>query len=98
MFEFARADPVRARALADAYRWSRRTRGSNSARALLDAHRAARAHHRDRRHRLADAQFSVAASAADSAAWIAEVLNEPHTRELLDTILVATAGSWRSWR
>ncbi len=26
---------------------------------------------------------------ADSAAWIGEVLDEPHTRELLDTILRA---------
>jgi hypothetical protein len=26
---------------------------------------------------------------ADSAAWISEVLDEPHTRELLDTILAA---------
>jgi hypothetical protein len=29
---------------------------------------------------------------ADSAAWISEVLDEPHTRELLDTILAAVRG------
>jgi hypothetical protein len=28
----------------------------------------------------------------DSAAWISEVLDEPHTRELLDTILAASQG------
>jgi hypothetical protein len=30
---------------------------------------------------------------ADSAAWISEVLDEPHTRELLETILVAVCGT-----
>jgi hypothetical protein len=30
---------------------------------------------------------------ADSAAWIGEVLDEPHTRELLDTILRAVRGA-----
>jgi hypothetical protein len=30
---------------------------------------------------------------ADSAAWIGEVLDEPHTRELLDAILRAARGS-----
>jgi hypothetical protein len=28
----------------------------------------------------------------DSAAWVGEVLEEPHTRELLETILGAAAG------
>ena len=28
----------------------------------------------------------------DSAAWVGEVLEEPHTRELLDTILTAAGG------
>ena len=31
--------------------------------------------------------------ARDAAAWIGEVLEEPHTRELLDTILAATSGT-----
>jgi hypothetical protein len=29
---------------------------------------------------------------ADSAAWIGEVLDEPHTRDLLDTLLEAVKG------
>jgi hypothetical protein len=29
---------------------------------------------------------------ADSAAWIGEVLDEPHTRELLETLLAAVSG------
>jgi len=29
---------------------------------------------------------------ADSAAWIGEVLDEPHTRKLLDAILAAARG------
>jgi hypothetical protein len=29
---------------------------------------------------------------ADSAGWIGEVLEEPHTRELLETILAAAPG------
>jgi len=32
---------------------------------------------------------------ADSAAWIGEVLDEPHTRELLDTLLGAVRGAAR---
>jgi hypothetical protein len=30
---------------------------------------------------------------ADSAAWIGEVLDEPHTRKLLQTLLGAVCGS-----
>ena len=29
---------------------------------------------------------------ADSASWIAEVLDEPHTRDLLETLLEAVKG------
>ena len=29
---------------------------------------------------------------ADAAAWVSETLNEPHTRELLQTILTAAGG------
>ena len=36
---------------------------------------------------------------ADSAAWIGEVLDEPHTRELLETILAAAMrGAMPSWQ
>ena len=52
LFEFARADP--------GLPPSRRASGSESARALLDAHRAARAHHRNRCHRLVEAQSPLA--------------------------------------
>lgn len=31
---------------------------------------------------------------ADSAAWIGEVLDEPYSRALLDTMLEAAAPSW----
>ena len=77
--------PGRARALTTPT-GGRRARGSEPARGLLDAHRPARAHHRDRRHRLADAQ-SPLPRRSDAAAWIGEVLDEPHTRELLDRLL-----------
>ncbi|HVD27346.1 MAG TPA: hypothetical protein VNC79_02460, partial [Mycobacteriales bacterium] len=30
---------------------------------------------------------------ADSTAWICEVLDEPHTREVLDALLAATRGA-----
>jgi hypothetical protein len=59
LFEFARADPGRARA-DRRLPASRRASDSQPARALLNAHRATRPHHRDRRHRLADAQFPLA--------------------------------------
>jgi hypothetical protein len=34
------------------------------------------------------------AERADSAAWIGEVLDEPHTRALLETILESAGPSW----
>ena len=33
---------------------------------------------------------------ADSAAWISEVFDEPHTRDLLDTLLKAVSGATAS--
>jgi hypothetical protein len=32
---------------------------------------------------------------ADSTAWISEVLDEPHTAAVLDSLLVAVAGRFR---
>jgi len=90
LFEFARTDPGRARALAEAYRQaggpaavSRRGQFSMLIAQLAHITETAagdwltpspRSPHR-----------------ADAAAWIGEVLDEPHTREVLDTILKAAA-------
>jgi Ser/Thr protein kinase RdoA (MazF antagonist) len=92
LFEFARTDPGRVRALTGAY---------------LDAGGPAAVTRRGHFSMLI-AQLGhiteIAATdwlkpnarspdRADSAAWIGEVLEEPHTRELLETILVATGGA-----
>ncbi|WBB54446.1 phosphotransferase [Verrucosispora sp. WMMD573] len=95
LFEFARADAGRARALVDAYR---QAAGPASV-------------HRRGHFSMLIAQLGhiteVAATdwlapnarspeRADSAAWIDEVLDEPHTRELLETLLLAVrAGDLR---
>jgi Ser/Thr protein kinase RdoA (MazF antagonist) len=91
LFEFARSDSGRARALTDAYR---------------EAGGPARVHRRGHFSMLI-AQLGhiteIAATdwlepnlrspdRADSAAWISEVFDEPHTRELLDTLLAAVHG------
>jgi aminoglycoside phosphotransferase (APT) family kinase protein len=91
LFEFARADPGRVRALTGAYR---------------DAGGPATVNRRGHFSMLI-AQLGhiteIAAAdwlkpnprspeRADSAAWIGEVLDEPHTRELLETILEAAGG------
>jgi aminoglycoside phosphotransferase (APT) family kinase protein len=91
LFEFARSDPGRVRALTGAYR-----RAGGPAAVT-----------RRRHFSMLIAQLGHITEAAasdwlapnprspertDSAAWISEVLDEPHTRELLDTILVAAGG------
>ena len=92
LFEFARCDPGRARALTVAYQHvggpaavSRRGHFSMLIAQLGHINEMAasdwltpnpRSPHR-----------------ADSAAWIGETLDEPHTRALLDTILAATHGA-----
>jgi aminoglycoside phosphotransferase (APT) family kinase protein len=91
LFEFARADAGRARALTDAYR---------EAGGLATVNR--RGH-----FSMLIAQLGHIAEVAasdwlkpnprspqrtDSAAWIGEMLDEPHTRELLDTLLGAVCG------
>ena len=95
LFEFARADPGRARALTGAYR---------DAGGLATVNR--RGH-----FSMLIAQLGhiteIAASdwltpnprsptRADSAAWISEVFEEPHTRDLLDTLLKAVSGATAS--
>jgi aminoglycoside phosphotransferase (APT) family kinase protein len=86
LFEFARADPGRARALTDAYR---------------DAGGPATVHRRGHFSMLIAQLGHITEIAAadwlepnvrspqrtDSAAWIGEVLDEPHTRKLLDSLL-----------
>jgi aminoglycoside phosphotransferase (APT) family kinase protein len=91
LFEFARTDPGRARALTAAYR---------------AAGGPARVHRRGQCTMLIAQLGHIAELAAqdwleptprsphraDSAAWISEILDEPHTRELLDTLV--TAARW----
>jgi Ser/Thr protein kinase RdoA (MazF antagonist) len=88
LFEFARSDPGRARALVDAYheaggpaKVSRRGHFSMLVAQLGHITEMAAGDWLQPNPRSPDR--------ADSAAWIAEVLDEPHTREVLDSILEA---------
>jgi Ser/Thr protein kinase RdoA (MazF antagonist) len=92
LFEFARADPGRARALADAYRQAGgpaivNRRGHFSMLIAQLGHITEIA--------ATDWLTPNARSPrrTDSAAWIGETLDEPHTRELLETILKAVTGA-----
>ena len=88
LFEFARADPGRGRALADAYQQA----GGPAAVTR-------RGHFSMLIAQLGHITETAATDwlkpnprspqRADSAAWIGEVLDEPHTRALLETILEA---------
>jgi len=92
LFEFARADPGRVRALTQAYR---------------EAGGPATVNRRGHFSMLIAQLGHITETAAtdwltpnprspertDSAAWIGEVLEEPHTRELLETILGAAGGA-----
>jgi aminoglycoside phosphotransferase (APT) family kinase protein len=91
LFEFARGDPDRARALSDAYRAAGgpatvRRRGHFSMLIAQLGHIT----------EIAAADWLEpnvrSPSRADSAAWISEVLDEPHTRTLLDSLLAAACG------
>jgi Ser/Thr protein kinase RdoA (MazF antagonist) len=90
LFEFTRGDPGRARALTDAYR------------AAGGPARVARRGHFSMLIAQLGHITEIAATdwlepnprspeRADSAAWISEVFDEPHTRELLDALLAAVA-------
>jgi Ser/Thr protein kinase RdoA (MazF antagonist) len=94
LFEFARADPGRARALTDAYREaggpatvSRRGHFSMLIAQLGHITEIAAADWLQPNPRSPDR--------ADSAAWISEVFDEPHTRELLEALLGAACGAPR---
>ena len=91
LFEFGRSDPGRIRALADAYR---------------QAGGPAVVNQRSHFSMLIAQVGHITETAAtdwltpnprsprrsDSEAWIGETLNEPHTRELLESILTAAHG------
>ncbi len=91
LFEFGRADPGRVRALTHAYR------GAGGP-AMVNR----RGHFSMLIAQLGHITETAATDwltpnprspqRTDSAAWVGEVLEEPHTRELLDTILAAAAG------
>ncbi len=91
LFEFARSDPGRARALTDAYREAGgpaavTRRGDFSMLIAQLGHIT----------EIAATDWlrpnARSPDRADSAAWIGEVLDEPHTRELLDNLLDAVEG------
>ena len=89
LFEFARADPGRARALTDAYR-----QAGGPAKVNRRGHFSMLIAQLGHITELAATDWlqpnARSPQRADSAAWIAEVLDEPHTRELLESILNAT--------
>jgi Ser/Thr protein kinase RdoA (MazF antagonist) len=91
LFEFARADPGRIRALTGAYRHAGGPAAVNR-RGHFSMLIAQLGHITE----IAAMDWLTpnprSPQRADSAAWIGEVLNEPHTRELLETILGAVQG------
>jgi Ser/Thr protein kinase RdoA (MazF antagonist) len=92
LFEFARSDPGRVRALTGAYREA-------GAPAIVNR----RGHFSMLIAQLGHISETAATDwikpnprspeRADSAAWVGEVLDEPHTRELLESILAAAGGA-----
>jgi Ser/Thr protein kinase RdoA (MazF antagonist) len=90
LFEFARADPGRARALTGAYRQAGGPATVNR-RGHFSMLIAQLAHITETAARDWLTPNPRSPQRADAAAWISEVLTEPHTRELLDTILTAAA-------
>ncbi len=92
LFEFARTDPGRARALTDGYREAGgpatvQSRGDFSMLIAQLGHITEMAA-TDWLH-----PNVRSPDRADSAAWIAEVLDEPHTRDLLENLLEAVRGN-----
>jgi aminoglycoside phosphotransferase (APT) family kinase protein len=91
LFEYARADPGRARALTGAYRQAGGPAAVNR-RGHFSMLIAQLGHITE----LAGTDWLEpnprSPQRADSAAWIGEVLDEPHTRGLLETLLAAVRG------
>jgi Ser/Thr protein kinase RdoA (MazF antagonist) len=91
LFEFARGDPGRARALTDAYR-----QAGGPAIVNRRGHFSMLIAQLGHINETAGTDWLTpnprSPERADSAAWIGESLNEPHTRELLECILSASAG------
>jgi len=92
LFEFARTDPDRVRALTGAYRDA-----GGPAAVTRRGHFSMLIAQLGHITEMAATDWlkpnARSPDRADSAAWIGEVLEEPHTRELLETILVATRGT-----
>jgi len=86
LFEFARRDPGRARVLIDAYRHAGGPAAVNR-RGHFSMLIAQLGHITELAAKDWLQPNSRSPQRADSAAWIGEVLDEPHTRELLETIL-----------
>jgi len=88
LFEFARTDPGRSRALTSAYR-----EAGGPANLSRQGHFSMLIAQLGHITEIAATDWLKpnprSPERADSAAWISEVLNEPHTRELLKTILAA---------
>jgi aminoglycoside phosphotransferase (APT) family kinase protein len=95
LFEFGRADPGRIRALTDAYR-----EAGGPAKVNRRGHFSMLIAQLGHITELAAKDWlqpnARSPERADSAAWVAEVLDEPHTRELLETILKATVEERRA--
>jgi len=89
LFEFARGDPGRVRALTDAYR-----QAGGPAEVTRRGHFSMLIAQLGHITELAANDWlqpnARSPQRADSAAWVAEVLDAPHTRELLDKILKET--------
>ncbi|HEU0212545.1 MAG TPA: phosphotransferase [Jiangellaceae bacterium] len=91
LFEFARSDSGRARELADAYR-----EAGGPARVTRRGHFSMLIAQLGHITEIAATDWLEpnprSPDRADSAAWISEVFDEPHTRELLDNLLRAVQG------
>ncbi len=91
LFEFARSDPGRARALNRAYRDA-----GGPARVNRPGHFSMLIAQLGHINEAAATDWLTpnprSPQRADAAAWIGETLDEPHTRELLETILSAVGG------
>jgi Ser/Thr protein kinase RdoA (MazF antagonist) len=92
LFEFARTDPGRVRALTGAYR-DAGGRATVTRRGHFSMLIAQLGHITEMAATDWLKPNPRSPDRADSAAWIGEVLEEPHTRELLETILVAAGGA-----